>query len=71
MIRFRFLAGFLTGVLLTSIYNNPAKTKEVINKTIDFITNHKDDVSKYNKNFQENLEEKYQRAKDLQKGWDE
>ena len=71
MKNFRFLAGFLTGVLLTSIYNNPTKTKEVINKAIDFISSHKEDVSKYNKNLQENLEKKYQRAKDLQKGWDE
>ena len=65
-IRFQFLAGFLTGVLLTSIYNNPTKTKEVINSVIDFVSKHKQDVPQY----QESLEETYQRDLDLAKGWD-
>ena len=65
-IKFQFLAGFLTGVLLTSIYNNPTKTKKVINSVIDFVSKHKQDVPQY----QEDVEESYQRELDLAQGWD-
>ena len=55
----------LVGALLTSIYYNPQKTKEIVNKAIDFISKQSQELPKH----KEQIENTYQKAKDLQQGW--
>ena len=55
----------LVGALLTSIYYNPEKTKEIVNKAIDFISHQSKELPKH----KQELEETYQKTKDLTKGW--
>ena len=55
----------MLGVLLTSMYCNPEKTKEIINKTIDFMTQNKEKLPEY----KQKLQKEYQINKDLLKGW--
>ena len=65
MIGIRFTAGLIVGALLTSIYYNPQKTKEIVNKAIDFISHQSKELPKH----KQQLENTYQKAKDLQQGW--
>ena len=65
MIGFRFTTGLIVGALLASIYYNPQKTKEIVNKAIDFISHQSKELPKH----KEQLDETYQRAKDLTQGW--
>ncbi len=65
MIGLRFISGMLVGALLTSIYYNPQKTKEIVNKAIDFISKQSQELPKH----KEQIENTYQKAKDLQQGW--
>lgn len=55
----------IVGALLTSIYYNPQKTKEIVNKTIDFISKQSQELPKH----KEQVNETYQKAKDLTQGW--
>ncbi len=61
----RFIAGIIVGALITSIYYNPQETKEIVNKAIDFISQKSKELPKHN----QQLDETYQRARDLSQGW--
>jgi len=65
LIGLRFVSGMIVGALLTSIYYNPQKTKEIVNKTIDFISKQSQELPKH----KEQVNETYQKAKDLTQGW--